>query len=79
MTPKELQTAFADNDGGAIRVRLKSGTEYWIGNDYDEQDPDPYTWGTRADGHVSLRGRKRSDTRNQVRWFRLANVIEVLS
>lgn len=73
MTPKQLQKAFADNDNKVILVRLKSGTEYWIGNDYDEQDPDPWTWGSRANGRISFRGRRKSDTRDQHRWFRLAN------
>jgi len=73
MTPTQAREAFAANDGKAIRVRLKSGTEYWIGNDHDEHDHDPYVWGSRANGSISMRGRRRSDTRHQVRWFRLAN------
>ena len=74
MTPTELQKAFAANNGRPITVRLKSGAEYSIGNDYDEHDPDPHTWGSRTNGRISLRGRRRSDTRDQVRWFRLKNV-----
>lgn len=72
MTPAEAKAAFAATDG-PILVRLKSGAEYWIGDDHDEYDDDPYVWGTRANGRISLRGRRRTDTRNQVRWFRLAN------
>lgn len=62
-----------------VKVRLRSGAEYSVDREVvevysdDFTDDDAYLYGVRTNGRVSLRGRRRSDTRGQLRWFYLRN------
>lgn len=74
MTPTQAKEAFTANDGAPILVRLMSGAEYWISEDVAEIGADTdYVYGTRANGRIHLRGRRRVDTRHQTRWFKLSS------
>ena len=80
MTPSEAKAVFDVNGNRPILVRTRSGAEYWVCEDCVSVGSDEYTaddayvYGTRANGSISLRGRRRVDTRNQTRWFNLSNV-----
>jgi hypothetical protein len=87
MTPLEAKAILEAGDTRAARhnilVRTRSGAEYLVNIDCievgsdDWTSPDAYVYGTRTNGRIHMRGRRRVDTRDQTRWFDLSNVTHV--
>jgi len=90
MTPLEAKAILDAVDPNAsaiarnnIRVRTRSGAEYAVHRDSievgtdDYTSPDGYVYGERLNGRLHMRGRRRVDTRGQLKWFLLSNVTHV--
>jgi len=87
MTPAEalaiLEAGATRFDRMNLRVRLPSGSEYIVHRDSIEAGSDDFTaadayvYGSRCNGRIHMRGRRRVDTRNQTRWFNLSNAQHV--
>lgn len=84
MNTQAALAAFANprflHDANHIRVVTKNGCEYAVPKDVievatdDFTSSDGYVYGTRLNGRIHMRGRRRADTRDQLRWFFLRNV-----
>lgn len=75
----EAKRVFDETGLWNIKVRTKSGAEYVVHKDSievgsdDWRSDDAYVYGERTNGTISLRGRRRVDTRGQTKWFLLSN------
>ena len=90
MTPQEALQAFTDDHVSpdhkfSIRVRTRSGAEYDVPKDLIEDavheeygGGNDYVYGTRTNGRIHMKGRRKVDTHDQLRWFHLKNVTLVL-
>lgn len=77
MTREEFYKALAANNGQSIKVKSKSGIEYWlcdgVGGLSDPHEENPYVYCVRADPVVRMAGRKRIAS-NQTKWMYLSGV-----
>jgi len=86
MTRDEFIKALADGhthyNDAHIKVRTRSGAEYLVHEDQlDVCYGDPandYVYGSRTNGTVTLKGRRKVDTRDQIKFFLLKNVALVM-
>jgi len=89
MKAKDLIAAFSDDrykhDENHVVVATRSGCQYAVHMDPieiatdDFQSDDGYIYGTRLNGRISMKGRRRVDTREETRWFMISNIHLVAS
>ena len=76
MTLQEALDALGYPPKRSINVTTKSGAQYDVEGDVEENcdASNDYVYGFRTNGRIHMRGRRKVDTREQLKWFALKNV-----